>query len=130
MNCLGLFFIRSSGKGKKQVSLHYTAAQLLEKGVLVEIEDLPTSQYVSLEGRMSGPNLGGGWGNSGLGTGWEGRSVVPALKELLRWGRQAAPDRERRAVGVAWHSSRHPKAQDAGKASWKRKQPEQRAEVC
>ena len=71
MNCLGLFFIRSSGKGKKQVSLHYTAAQLLEKGVLVEIEDLPTSQYVSLEGRISGPNLGGGWGISGLGTGWE-----------------------------------------------------------
>ncbi|KAM4860776.1 ras GTPase-activating-like protein IQGAP3 [Thomomys bottae] len=34
---------KSSGKGKKQPSLHYTAAQLLEKGVLVEIEDLPTS---------------------------------------------------------------------------------------
>uniref|UniRef100_G1RQ34 IQ motif containing GTPase activating protein 3 n=1 Tax=Nomascus leucogenys TaxID=61853 RepID=G1RQ34_NOMLE len=44
---------KSSGKGKKQPSLHYTAAQLLEKGVLVEIEDLPASQYVSLEGRMS-----------------------------------------------------------------------------
>lgn len=36
---------KSSGKGKKQVSLHYTAAQLLEKGVLVEIEDLPTSHF-------------------------------------------------------------------------------------
>ncbi|XP_055218169.2 ras GTPase-activating-like protein IQGAP3 isoform X4 [Gorilla gorilla gorilla] len=35
---------KSSGKGKKQPSLHYTAAQLLEKGVLVEIEDLPASQ--------------------------------------------------------------------------------------
>ncbi|XP_053460502.1 ras GTPase-activating-like protein IQGAP3 isoform X2 [Nycticebus coucang] len=34
-----------SGKGKKQPSLHYTAAQLLEKGVLVEIEDLPTSHF-------------------------------------------------------------------------------------
>lgn len=43
----GLVLIRSSGKGKKQASLHYTAAQLLEKGVLVEIEDLPASQYVS-----------------------------------------------------------------------------------
>ncbi|XP_057413155.1 ras GTPase-activating-like protein IQGAP3 isoform X3 [Balaenoptera acutorostrata] len=36
---------KSSGKGKKQPSLHYTAAQLLEKGVLVEIEDLPTSHF-------------------------------------------------------------------------------------
>lgn len=44
---------KSSGKGKKQPSLHYTAAQLLEKGVLVEIEDLPVSQYVSLGDRMS-----------------------------------------------------------------------------
>ncbi|XP_027946103.1 ras GTPase-activating-like protein IQGAP3 isoform X1 [Eumetopias jubatus] len=35
----------SSGKGKKQLSLRYTAAQLLEKGVLVEIEDLPTSHF-------------------------------------------------------------------------------------
>nr|XP_035974135.1 ras GTPase-activating-like protein IQGAP3 isoform X2 [Halichoerus grypus] len=35
----------SSGKGKKQPSLRYTAAQLLEKGVLVEIEDLPTSHF-------------------------------------------------------------------------------------
>ncbi|XP_062048486.1 ras GTPase-activating-like protein IQGAP3 isoform X5 [Lepus europaeus] len=36
---------KSAGKGKKQPSLHYTAAQLLEKGVLVEIEDLPTSHF-------------------------------------------------------------------------------------
>lgn len=36
---------KSSGKGKKQASLHYTAAQLLEKGVLVEIEDLPASHF-------------------------------------------------------------------------------------
>ncbi|XP_057582766.1 ras GTPase-activating-like protein IQGAP3 isoform X5 [Hippopotamus amphibius kiboko] len=36
---------KSSRKGKKQPSLHYTAAQLLEKGVLVEIEDLPTSHF-------------------------------------------------------------------------------------
>ncbi|XP_028609108.1 ras GTPase-activating-like protein IQGAP3 [Grammomys surdaster] len=36
---------RSSGKGKKQPSLRYTAAQLLEKGVLVEIEDLPVSHF-------------------------------------------------------------------------------------
>ncbi|XP_045673127.1 ras GTPase-activating-like protein IQGAP3 isoform X3 [Phyllostomus hastatus] len=36
---------KSSGKGKKQLSLHYTAAQLLDKGVLVEIEDLPTSHF-------------------------------------------------------------------------------------
>uniref|UniRef100_A0A8C8ZH59 IQ motif containing GTPase activating protein 3 n=1 Tax=Prolemur simus TaxID=1328070 RepID=A0A8C8ZH59_PROSS len=36
---------KSSGKEKKQPSLHYTAAQLLEKGVLVEIEDLPISHF-------------------------------------------------------------------------------------
>ncbi|KAM5161709.1 ras GTPase-activating-like protein IQGAP3 [Callospermophilus lateralis] len=36
---------KSSRKGKKQPSLHYTAVQLLEKGVLVEIEDLPTSHF-------------------------------------------------------------------------------------
>ncbi|XP_008049212.1 ras GTPase-activating-like protein IQGAP3 [Carlito syrichta] len=36
---------KSSGKRKKQPSLHYTAAQLLEKGVLVEIEDLPASHF-------------------------------------------------------------------------------------
>ncbi|NXA75193.1 IQGA3 protein, partial [Thryothorus ludovicianus] len=33
-----------SGKGKKLPSLHYTAAQLWEKGVLLEIQDLPPSQ--------------------------------------------------------------------------------------
>ncbi|XP_077012591.1 ras GTPase-activating-like protein IQGAP3 [Tamandua tetradactyla] len=36
---------KNSGKRKKQPSLHYTAAQLLEKGVLVEIEDLPASHF-------------------------------------------------------------------------------------
>ncbi|XP_050022262.1 ras GTPase-activating-like protein IQGAP3 [Alexandromys fortis] len=36
---------KSSGKGKKQSCLHYTAAQLLEKGVLLEIEDLPVSHF-------------------------------------------------------------------------------------
>ncbi|KAM9244572.1 ras GTPase-activating-like protein IQGAP3 [Dugong dugon] len=36
---------KSAGKGKKRPSLHYTAAQLLEKGVLVEIEDLPASHF-------------------------------------------------------------------------------------
>ncbi|XP_005356948.1 ras GTPase-activating-like protein IQGAP3 [Microtus ochrogaster] len=36
---------KSSGKGKKQPCLHYTAAQLLEKGVLLEIEDLPVSHF-------------------------------------------------------------------------------------
>ncbi|NXM78550.1 IQGA3 protein, partial [Serilophus lunatus] len=34
-----------SGKSKKLPSLHYTAAQLLEKGVLLEIQDLPPSQF-------------------------------------------------------------------------------------
>ncbi|NXI98624.1 IQGA3 protein, partial [Psophia crepitans] len=34
-----------SGKNKKLPSLHYTAAQLFEKGVLLEIEDLPPSQF-------------------------------------------------------------------------------------
>ncbi|NWU57806.1 IQGA2 protein, partial [Dromas ardeola] len=33
-----------SGKNKKLQSLHYTAARLFEKGVLLEIEDLPLSQ--------------------------------------------------------------------------------------
>ncbi|KAF6293016.1 IQ motif containing GTPase activating protein 3 [Rhinolophus ferrumequinum] len=36
---------RNSGKGKKQPCLHYTAAQLVEKGVLVEIEDLPSNHF-------------------------------------------------------------------------------------
>ncbi|KAM6219947.1 ras GTPase-activating-like protein IQGAP3 [Rhynchocyon petersi] len=36
---------KSAGKRKKPPSLHYTAAQLMEKGVLVEIEDLPTSHF-------------------------------------------------------------------------------------
>lgn len=36
---------RGAGKGKKQPALHYTAAQLLDKGVLVEIEDLPQSHF-------------------------------------------------------------------------------------
>ncbi|XP_037354419.1 ras GTPase-activating-like protein IQGAP3 isoform X2 [Talpa occidentalis] len=36
---------KSAGKRKKQPSLHYTAAQLLEKGVLIEIEDLPNSHF-------------------------------------------------------------------------------------
>uniref|UniRef100_A0A8D2NTL3 IQ motif containing GTPase activating protein 3 n=1 Tax=Zosterops lateralis melanops TaxID=1220523 RepID=A0A8D2NTL3_ZOSLA len=33
-----------SGKSKKLPSLHYTAAQLWEKGMLLEIQDLPSSQ--------------------------------------------------------------------------------------
>ncbi|XP_054995371.1 ras GTPase-activating-like protein IQGAP3 [Sorex araneus] len=36
---------RGPGRGKKQPALHYTAAQLLDKGVLVEIEDLPQSHF-------------------------------------------------------------------------------------
>ncbi|XP_056672219.1 ras GTPase-activating-like protein IQGAP3 [Monodelphis domestica] len=36
---------KSDRKGKKQPSLHYTAAQLWEKGVLVEIEDLPVTHF-------------------------------------------------------------------------------------
>ncbi|XP_065516178.1 ras GTPase-activating-like protein IQGAP3 [Lathamus discolor] len=36
---------RVSGKNKKLQSLHYTAARLFEKGVLLEIEDLPHSQF-------------------------------------------------------------------------------------
>uniref|UniRef100_A0A8C9UGE9 IQ motif containing GTPase activating protein 3 n=1 Tax=Serinus canaria TaxID=9135 RepID=A0A8C9UGE9_SERCA len=35
---------KGSGKSKKLPSLHYTAAQLWEKGVLLEIQDLPPSQ--------------------------------------------------------------------------------------
>ncbi|CAM5175409.1 unnamed protein product [Eretmochelys imbricata] len=34
-----------NGKSKKQQSLHYTAARLFEKGVLLEIEDLPVGQF-------------------------------------------------------------------------------------
>ncbi|NWY73393.1 IQGA3 protein, partial [Erithacus rubecula] len=40
----GSFSSRVSGKSKKLPSLHYTAAQLWEKGVLLEIQDLPPSQ--------------------------------------------------------------------------------------
>ncbi|NWW62577.1 IQGA3 protein, partial [Ifrita kowaldi] len=40
----GPFSSRVSGKSKKLPSLHYTAAQLWEKGVLLEIQDLPPSQ--------------------------------------------------------------------------------------
>ncbi|XP_004714821.2 ras GTPase-activating-like protein IQGAP3 [Echinops telfairi] len=36
---------KNAGKGRKPPCLHYTAAQLLEKGVLVEIEDLPASHF-------------------------------------------------------------------------------------
>ncbi|GAB0200906.1 ras GTPase-activating-like protein IQGAP3 [Grus japonensis] len=36
---------KASGKNKKLQSLRYTAARLLEKGVLLEIEDLPLSQF-------------------------------------------------------------------------------------
>ncbi|XP_053331324.1 ras GTPase-activating-like protein IQGAP3 [Spea bombifrons] len=36
---------KMNGKNKKQVSLNYTAARLQEKGVLLEIEDLPLSQF-------------------------------------------------------------------------------------
>lgn len=42
----GPFSSRVSGKNKKLQSLRYTAARLFEKGVLLEIEDLPLSQYV------------------------------------------------------------------------------------
>nr|XP_014128396.1 ras GTPase-activating-like protein IQGAP3 [Zonotrichia albicollis] len=35
---------KGSGKSKKLPSLHYTAAQLWDKGVLLEIQDLPPSQ--------------------------------------------------------------------------------------
>ncbi|XP_015453832.1 ras GTPase-activating-like protein IQGAP3 [Pteropus alecto] len=36
---------KSSGRGKKQPALRYTAAQLLDKGVLLGIEGLPTSHF-------------------------------------------------------------------------------------
>ncbi|NXG38687.1 IQGA3 protein, partial [Dromaius novaehollandiae] len=36
---------KASGKSKKLQALHYTAARLFEKGVLLEIEDLPVSQF-------------------------------------------------------------------------------------
>ncbi|XP_029791828.1 ras GTPase-activating-like protein IQGAP3 [Suricata suricatta] len=45
--CLGQLAPRpgSSGGGKTRPPLRYTAAQLLEKGVLLDIEDLPTSHF-------------------------------------------------------------------------------------
>ncbi|XP_039107328.1 ras GTPase-activating-like protein IQGAP3 isoform X2 [Hyaena hyaena] len=45
--CLGQLAARtkSSGKGKKRPSLRYTAAQLLERGVLLDIEGLPASHF-------------------------------------------------------------------------------------
>uniref|UniRef100_A0A8D0GCS8 IQ motif containing GTPase activating protein 3 n=1 Tax=Sphenodon punctatus TaxID=8508 RepID=A0A8D0GCS8_SPHPU len=36
---------KPNSKSKKQQALHYTAARLFEKGVLLEIEDLPVSQF-------------------------------------------------------------------------------------
>ncbi|NWX48947.1 IQGA2 protein, partial [Steatornis caripensis] len=36
---------KASGKNKKLQPLHYTATRLFEKGVLLEIEDLPLSQF-------------------------------------------------------------------------------------
>ncbi|XP_010642100.1 ras GTPase-activating-like protein IQGAP3 [Fukomys damarensis] len=45
-SCLGHLAPSSrAGKGKKPPCLHYTAAQLLDKGVLLEIEDLPASHF-------------------------------------------------------------------------------------
>lgn len=96
MNSLGPFLLRNSGKGKKQPCLHYTAAQLVEKGVLVEIEDLPSNQYVSLEGRGS-PFL----------SHYLRVEHSPALKRLLEWGEQKVL-----GSGHVWHSSRHPEAEE------------------
>lgn len=54
LSACGPFSSRVSGKSKKLPSLHYTAAQLWEKGVLLEIQDLPPSQCVTLlQGRSS-----------------------------------------------------------------------------
>ena len=119
----GLFFIRSSGKGKKQPSLHYTAAQLLEKGVLVEIEDLPTSQYVSLAGRTSAPSQAPTWGSDSAEHRAGGKEKHgPCLEGAVRMMGQTGLCRELRAVGVVWRSSGHPRAEDAGKVSWRREQ--------
>ncbi|NXF67219.1 IQGA3 protein, partial [Ciccaba nigrolineata] len=43
--CLDNLAVSNNGKNKKLQSLHYTAARLFEKGVLLEIEDLPLSQF-------------------------------------------------------------------------------------
>lgn len=40
----------SKGKKSKQLTLTYTAARLHEKGVLLEIEDLPVTQYGHIKG--------------------------------------------------------------------------------
>lgn len=48
LSACGPFSSRVSGKSKKLPSLHYTAAQLWEKGVLLEIQDLPPSQCVKI----------------------------------------------------------------------------------
>lgn len=66
VSACGPFSSRVSGKSKKLPSLHYTAAQLWEKGVLLEIQDLPPSQCVTLlQGRSpclgllsTGPGVG------------------------------------------------------------------------
>lgn len=80
--CLwGFLLNRSSGKGKKQPSLHYTAAQLLEKGVLVEIEDLPVSQYVSL-GTFHVSGEGHGWNEALSARRWFGRREELAKGEV------------------------------------------------
>ncbi|XP_053561176.1 ras GTPase-activating-like protein IQGAP3 [Bombina bombina] len=43
--CLDNLTAKATGKNKKQASLNYTAARLFEKGVLLEIEDLPFTQF-------------------------------------------------------------------------------------
>uniref|UniRef100_A0A8C9WTN0 IQ motif containing GTPase activating protein 3 n=1 Tax=Scleropages formosus TaxID=113540 RepID=A0A8C9WTN0_SCLFO len=43
--CLDNFTSKNSGKKNKQLALMYTAARLHEKGVLLEIEDLPVTQF-------------------------------------------------------------------------------------
>lgn len=50
------------GKNSKKISLKYTAARLHEKGVLLEIEDLQSNQWVSFKNSLELNNLlGGKW---------------------------------------------------------------------
>lgn len=85
-------FLRSSGRGKKQPALRYTAAQLLDKGVLLGIEGLPASQYVSPCPRRAGV---GGEGGMPPPLGCAGGGALGRPKGGARRGRPLAG-----AVGV------------------------------
>ena len=96
LRACGCFSSRVSGKNKKLQSLHYTAARLLEKGVLLEIEDLPLSQYVA-----PGPRV-----ELLKHKAWVGSGVVSRSNAFeLRKGGFRLPTRKKSFMGAVKHWS-------------------------